>query len=362
MIPLLALLLACRDHADVTVISTRDLGPLEQADVIQGRDGGYSVLFGNQSVWAYGDTILSEEGEDGSAWRNNTASWTSDLDASDGVTGFDQAEDALGVPREFLPRTEEEEDYNLAHSGDACEDPCGAREALWPEDMVWDAARGRVLVFYTKIHGEPGEWNFWSMGYGIAEWVDFQTGPVRPEVRPGTDEPTLHWDADGPGWGAAAQVVDDDLYAWACDTDMVSKPCHLARAPLADALDPDTWRYWDGDDWTADMDKVAKLFDGESQLSIHYNPTLDRYLAVYARWTDNRIYLRTAPAPEGPWSKEIAAFDAEPPLSGDFGVYCGMAHGEYMRDNGGIELVSYYRSTTDWHGEVRVVEMEIASR
>ena len=41
------------------------MGPLQASPSIQGRDGGYSGVFAGRSVWLYGDTVLSFEGEDG---------------------------------------------------------------------------------------------------------------------------------------------------------------------------------------------------------------------------------------------------------------------------------------------------------
>jgi hypothetical protein len=70
----------------------------------------------------------------------------------------------LGAPEEFFPETEEEHAYNVAHSGEGCEEPCGGREVLWPMDAVEDTANSRVLAFYVKIHGEPGAWNFFPEG------------------------------------------------------------------------------------------------------------------------------------------------------------------------------------------------------
>ena len=148
---------ACAPAAEVEVVGARDLGALEVTDAIRGRDGGYSVLAWERSVWAYGDSILAFEGEDGSAWRNNTASWTADRDAADGVTGFSERVDGLGAPIELLPRTAEEAEFNAAHDGGDpnYEEPCGARKMLWPGAMVDDPARGRVLVLYSMFYGEP---------------------------------------------------------------------------------------------------------------------------------------------------------------------------------------------------------------
>lgn len=350
-------LLACSSAPDVEVVAARELGPLETTDAVKARDGGSSVSFGDRTVWLYGDSILSLAGEDGQSWRDNTWSWTTDLDASDGLTGFTEPVDGYGAPEELFPETEEEVAYNADHRGDDCVEPCGGREVLWPMAAVEDVARDRVLAFYVKIHGEPGAWNFYPRGYGVAVWEDFEAGPTRPEVAPGAEEPTLLFTEEVDAYGGAAVIVDDHLYAYACEGDG-EKPCRVARVELADVLDRGAWTFWDGEGWVADVEHAATLFAGNSQLSVHYNPLLDRFVAVHIDGVSDQVVLRTAEAPEGPWSREAFAFSAEP-AAGDGWVYCGYGHAELMGEGGRYEYVSYYRSTGDWTGEVRVVEVEV---
>lgn len=359
---LLGLLCACAPAAEVEVVASRDLGALEVTEAIRGRDGGYSVLAWERSVWAYGDSILAFEGEDGSAWRNNTASWTADLDAADGVTGFRERVDGLGAPIEFLPRTADEAAFNAAHdSGDpGCEEPCGARKMLWPGAMVDDPARGRVLVFYSKFYGEPGAWNFEAIGASIAVWEGLDATPERPELRPGSAEPTLLFPLDE-GWplfGSAALAVDDELYAYGCEGAW-AKHCHLGKAPLGEALDRDAWRFYDGDGWSEAIADAEPVLDAHTMLTVHFNAHVGRYLAIYSRPLDDDIYLRTAPAPEGPWSDEVLAVATTPGV-GDAANYSGLAHPELAREGGRYELISYHRATADWESEIRVVELELA--
>jgi hypothetical protein len=349
-------LLACHGANDLAVVDVTDLGPLETTPAVKARDGGYSAAFQGRSVWLYGDSILSLAGEDGTSWRDNSWSFTADLDPSDGLSGFEEPTDALGAPVEFFPETADEAAYNDAHrdTGAGCADePCGAREVLWPKAMVTSEDDASALIFYVKIHGEPGDWNFFDRGTGIATWSAFDAPIERPVVRDG-DEPTLLWDAGGIAPGTAALVESGTIYAYSCEEAAVGRPCRLGRVAFADALDPAAWSYFDGRDWSADPDAAASLFDGAPQLSVAWNAALGRYLAVYDDLGTVRI--RTASAPEGPWSRAIAAFDTEEPADGGW-TYCGIAHPEY--DDGASILVSYYRGTGDWTGEIRVVRVTL---
>jgi hypothetical protein len=340
------LLVACHPSPDVVVDEVVELGTLEQPESVRARDGGYSVGFQGRSLWLYGDCILSRAGEDGSSWRDNTGSWTEDLDASDGIAGFAQDEDGLGAPTEFFPQTAEEDAFDAAHAGEPCEQaPCGARYALWPGAAV--DAGDRVLAFYGKIYGEPGEWNFYEIGAGLAEW-DGET------VTRAADLGWLLEDGPTPGEGAA--VDGDTLYAYACEEDGWSKPCVVARAPLDDALDAGAWTWWDGEG-CGDRADAATLFDGASQMTVHFNASLGLWLAVYDSW--DTIRLRTSPAPEGPWSAEVDVAKTEASWDGGM-TYCGLAHPEYTRDT--TEIVSYYRSPADWEGEIRLLEVTLSPR
>ncbi len=356
------------DPPAVVVTATRDLGPLEQLAAIRGRDGGYSGRFADRSVWLYGDTILAFAGEDGTSWRNNTGSVTADFDATDGVTGFVQEVDGLGAPREFFPRTADEAEFNDAHSevlhGDQCEAPCGARFALWPGPLVADPARDRALIFYTEIYGEPGEWNFHSVGMGIATWAGLDQPVDRPVIDPGAAHPTLLFGEGEPMYASAAAVKDDTLYAFGCDSDGFGKPCRLARVALAEVLNRDAWRYYAGGDrWSEEPGDAIGLFDGMDMTTVHYSPRFERWLAFYSPPFANRVALRSAPALTGPWSDEATAFDTLAPVDDpDHYAYSGLGHPELQSADGSREYVSYYRGTGAWQGEIRLVELALAAR
>jgi hypothetical protein len=345
------------------VVQARELGPLPQPAVIKGRDGGYSGLFAGRSVWMYGDTVLAQAGEDGTGWRNNTASLTSDLAAADGIGGFSEETDGKGAPRELFPQTADERAFNEAHSevlrGAACEKPCGARWALWPGPLVDDAARGRALVVYNEIYGEPGDWNFHSVGTGIATWAGPGKPVERPILSPGSTHPTLLFHKDEPNFASAAAIHEGQLYLFGCHD--AKKACRLARAPLDRALDRAAWSYYAGGSrWASRPQDATALFEGMDMTSVHYSSYLQSWVAIYSPPFDNRVLMRSAPELVGPWSASVKLVDAVAPYkSGEF-AYSGLGHSEYAREGGRFEYVSYYRSTAAWQGEVRLVEVELA--
>lgn len=351
------------------VLATQDLGPLETNPIISGRDGAYSTRVGGTSVWVYGDTALTSPGADGGTWRHNTLSWTHDLYATDGITGFSDWADSIGAPIQFLPLTQDEIDYNALHHGDNCQvPPCNYEYGLWPGALVFDPDGGRVLYTYAKMLLGPGAWNFSTIGSGIAVGPEMPAGNVvRPVVDPTSTDPTLLFHQGEPVFLNAAFVerIGNVPYVYFYDCsggDGFTKPMHVARVPVASVLDRSTWRFYAGSDtWSASVTDAAVIFDGSDQLSVHYSPFLGRYLAIYLQPLSTNAVARVADHPEGPWSDPILMFNALRPYNGGLD-YCGMAHLEFQQDGGRIEYVGYVHDLAPFQAERRIVEVEFARR
>jgi hypothetical protein len=359
----LGLLAGCGEEGpppEVAMRAVRDLGPVETAASIRGRDGGYSLLRDGQAMFFFGDTILTSPGVDGTSWRNNTCASTADLDAQDGLGGFAERGDALGAPVECFPQTAGEQAFNQAHAGDPClEEPCGARYAVWPGSVVEDPERSRALAFYHLIVAEPGDFNFSRVGSSLAVWRDDQEAPERPELAPGAERPTLMFPLSDPAFGSAALVEDGWLYAFACETDWVAKPCRQGRVRLADALDRARWEFWAGDGWSADVGEAVSVMEGNDMLVVAWNRHLARFLAVYNQPMDHRVMLRTALHPEGPWSAPLEAFTCLEPTEGSEWIYDALPHPELAREDGRVQYLTYSRTTGFLQSELRLVELEL---
>jgi hypothetical protein len=355
LVAALPILLSCSGEtdADVEVVSVEVLGPMERPASIRGRDGGTSGRFQGRSVWVYGDSVATEMGTFPSTWRNNTMSWTADLDARDGITGFVQPVDALGAAREFFPRTDEEEAFNAAHvdRGDgSCTAPCGARYAIWGSGPIEDPVRNRALLVYGKIYSEPGEFNFSVLGMSIAVWESFDAAPVRVEVESDVADPGLLFAASEGEFGIPV-VSEDYLYLFACSGGGDdSRRCRLARAPLADVLRRPAWQFRARDGWSSDVARAAALFEGSPNMTVHWNAHVGRWLAVYISWSE--IVVRTAEQVDGPWSAPLTVYTAP-----EDGAIHALAHPEYQEDGGALEYVSYLAGD-----EFRLLRVRLARR
>jgi hypothetical protein len=334
---LLLALTNCSAPPGVNVLEVQQLGPIESPVTIDGRDGGGSGLFKGRSIWVYGDTVVKEKGSYPTTWRNNTMSWTNDLDASNGVSGFHQPVDPLRAPREFFPQTEDERAFNLAHVDDGdglCDDPCGARLAIWGSAPLEDTARDRALLTYGKVYAEPGGFHFSILGTSIAVWEDFDEGPLRPNVRSNLDDPTLLFDAKK-GEYAIPVIADERLYLFSCSGGPDdSRECRLARAPLENILHRDAWEFRSDDHWSTNIDDATPLFEGSPNLTVYWNAHLRRWVAIYMSWGE--IIIRSAEQVQGPWSDKSVVF-----VPSEEGAIHAFGHAEYQENGGEVEYITY---------------------
>lgn len=95
------------------VVVSTDLGVLSDASAPSlWRDGGASVLVGNQLLWFFADTIFPFVSVDGTQLRTNTAASASPL----APAALAEPLDANGAPAQFVPFTVDEAAYNARHA------------------------------------------------------------------------------------------------------------------------------------------------------------------------------------------------------------------------------------------------------
>jgi Domain of unknown function (DUF4185) len=100
-------------------------------------------------------------------------------------------------------------------------------------------------------------------------------------------------------------------------------PCRLARVALELAEDGAAYRFWSGDAWVPDVASAAIVIDHvPSTLSVAYSDHLQKFLAVHTVALGNRIALRWADRPEGPWYSlgEVETLPGGGPYASTFGA------------------------------------------
>jgi hypothetical protein len=364
-------LTSCSQHSnsgsmqDFAVAQVTDLGTIPTNPDIVGRDGGYSALFQGNSVWLYGDTFLANPNTDGRTLISDSWSFTTDLTAQSGITGFNERLDSSGAPAMLLQETTVEHAFNQAHNGNSCQQqPCGERWALWPMSIVVDPASNQAFVFYMLIFAKPGAFNFQGYGSSVAIWQNLQALPQRPEFNPPivADHPDVMFGQSEPSFGTAALVNNGTLYVYGCQfpDDGADEGCRLGKVAPDNVADRNAWTFYTGtSQWSANDQDAIPVFTGSSIVSVSWNNFLQRFVAVYSKPFSQDVMMRTAQNPEGPWSAEITAFTAMQPSQGN--VYDAHAHSEYDSNGGQTIYVTYSRSTGSFSSEVRLVSLQLKS-
>jgi Domain of unknown function (DUF4185) len=338
--------------------SVTDLGSVSQNPVISARDGIMSGEFDGQSFWAFGDTVLTVPGRDGDSWSDNTLSWTTDLDASDGITLAGDHLDSTGAPTEFLPWTPEERRFNERHDPQLCtQQPCGAEYALWGGPVVPDPERDRLLLPYMEIYRVIGNPGWKTIGAGIATWTP-GSPVVRPIENPGSRTPTLMWGPSEIPYTSGWVSDGETLFAYGCQAGFLVQHCHVARVGLADATDKAKWTYYaGGETWSSTpADSVTVFEGGAAGNAIQYLPYLGEYLAVYNGVFSDEVRYRVSSTPWGPWSDEAVMFVGLPGWQGSID-YAAEAHPEYAQDGGRTQFVTYFHTTGFLEGNIPLVEV-----
>lgn len=307
-------------------------------------EGGQSAQVGDRSLWVFHQSGVP-------SGPSSASATLADADASDGLYPFEANVDAEGDLRALIRLTDEEAAFNADNSV-PCTDGC-AYVSMWTGPIVHDPEGGRALIFYNKriLRENQPEPTFFEqlfgqrkpssneyVGTGLAVWRDDEVRAERPEPGVWSDEPTLMFRGPEPRVGAAAVIDGEFLYGYACDGE--GHPCVVARAPLAEALQREAWRFFAGSgEWSGEHARAEELFEGAPVMSVHHSELAGAFVAVYARSAG--IVVRTAPRPEGPWSdaEEIhRPFIAVPGAT----IRGAALHPELSRADGTIDYVTYF--------------------
>ncbi len=331
------------------VDAIREVGVLPRWSGIEDQERCNSGEFQGRAVWLFGRTIVRSNSS-APVWIPNTWCWSRDHDARDGIA-LQQLTDALGAPRQLIPYTPAERAQLETDTTDAI--------LLQPGSLIEDPARGRALILYTR--GNQAR-NVFSpqreIGSSIALWTDPTAAAVRPALRPGTPEPTLLFQGGEPQFSAGAVVREDMLYLYASRPSFLTKSILVARAPLARALEREAWRFHsENGRWVADWRRATEIMQGGTEVSVHWNQHLRRYLAITSQGLSGEMELRTAPRPEGPWSRPHAIGTGLQPDERRQWSGGAIAHAHLARDGGRRQYVTFRRSRGAFGSEIRVLEI-----
>lgn len=305
----------------------------------RGADSAYSVeLSKDRVLWLFGDTFV-DPARDGSRvngpnvfLRNSVALQipsqpaepdTTQRDLSRSTFQFFTGPERAQTPTSFFSETEE---------GDW----------FWPLHGIV-LPDGQLLLFRIQVAKV-------STGFGFAVRGWDAVAIDSPQAPPNTWAPrVVTRQLDAPYLiGSSVLAHGQHLYTFAAKNDDADHTLYLARFSLdalrglpAEALSDPEWYTAAGyQRQSAGATPAALLAEGQIEISVHYEPKLERFIQIQTRGlfaSDPRtaVVYRTATALEGPWSPMIELWKPPVPEGADPNkllVYAAKAHPEQTGD------------------------------
>jgi hypothetical protein len=323
---------------DGAVEAKYSVEPMPQYDALftkekgwTGADGAYSVALSETvTLWLYSDTWIGNivDGQHKDATMiNNTIALQNGKDPSTASVTFFWQTTKDGKPAAFIS-------------------PADGIGGFWIFHGV--AADGNLYLFLTQIV-EDGKY----IGTWLGQVDNPQDEPLKWRVRQ-YKVPFGRYSQDGNLFFGSAVMKDGDfVYIYGCDEDwkkgMDERSMVVARIPPDKIADFEKWRFWNGADWVADVNKAGGLFNGlAAEYSVSFQPAMKKYVAVYTdKGMSANIMMRISDTPVGPWSEPYMVYKCpEYKWHKTYFCYAGKGHQEL---SGPDELIiTYACNSTDF--------------
>ena len=258
--------------------------------LIQGADGGASVVDGDRTWWLFGDTLFLAQS--GKQIEPNSIAWSAGGAPGQCPQLTYYTRGGIGVP--FLAKD-------------------GAL-TVWPSGAF--AIDDHTIGLYVAYVYGSGPYAYWIGDLGV---VSVDTSTMQVTV------------LDRSIWNATSGARDQVIGAEPIETDAsgnlrlvlqtLAGDRILARVPSYRIADPTAYQYWDGQTWSANQgaaaplwgrpqttDPLSRLASFDNGASIAYNAYLGKYVSVGNIGSD-KIGARVADRLEGPWSAPVVWID-----------------------------------------------------
>lgn len=296
--------------------------------LVQGADGGLSVVAAGRSYWLFGDTLFLPQS--GKQIEQNSIAWSDERDA-DGCPHLTyHVRDGIAAP--FLPK-----DGSLTS---------------WPSGAIANA--DGTIDFYTVYVYGSGPYAYWIGEVGLAR-VDPRTMQVEILAR-------RLWDANS---GFRSQAIAAQPVEMAPDgllrvvVQALNGEKLLARVARERIHIAAAYEYWDGAGWSADpaaaaplwplpqaTSAVEKLAMFENSAHIVWNAHLGKYVAL-TNAGHAAVGARTADRLEGPWSELEPWLDCLSVAQEAVPVcYSTLQHPQFATDGGLTLFITFTRAAT----------------
>ncbi|WEK34228.1 MAG: DUF4185 domain-containing protein [Candidatus Pseudobacter hemicellulosilyticus] len=153
---------------------------------------------------------------------------------------------------------------------------------------------------------------------------------------------------------AAAGAKDPDGYVYIYGVRGKTKALMVARVQPESIESFDQWRFWDGQEWTADAGKIATVTDRLSNELGVMQLADGRYaLTFQADGLGKYVALRLGASPVGPWGRVIELFDVSASVSEDKDLFPYNAKAHPVLSGPNELLISYNVNSFDFFNDIK---------
>lgn len=269
-------------------------------------DGRIFIVFGD----TFGPRSEGHTGAGGALWRSNTMAYTTDRDATDGIRIDGWITDAVGTAKEIIPGRKNSFEVTKI-----------------PTHGV--SANSNMYVYFMSVShwGDHGQWD--ANYSGVARSTD--SGQTFDIIE------GLQWPGDSNFIQMAIAPYGDHFYFWAIPAGRFGG-AHLMRVNQNQVEELDAFEYYSGmrggvPVWRRSPDDAVMIVEPPvGELSVVWNPYLQRWIMTYLNEDTAAIELREAREPWGPWSTpfRLAHASRYPAL---YGAYM---HPAYFEEEGRV--------------------------
>jgi hypothetical protein len=295
-----------------------------------GADVAYSIpLAADKTFWLFGDTFDGQV-SDGQRVHARMIHSSIAIQRSGEAPDFYYPTNKKGAPESFMKSPDGKTDF-------------------WLLDGV---RLDRGLFFFMLQMQWTGNsvWGFHSVGTWLATVANPDDPPARWKIKKKKLPFLTAPNGEPASFGSAILQSGGFIYVYGYTNPKntsAPKSLLLARVPENRLDDFTAWEFYTKDGWTGDFEKTTSPFtDAPPEGSVSWQPLVKKFVFVYMDGIWGKIVMRTANAPEGPWSAPAMIYQCpEIKITPKVFCYAAKAHPELGGTN--ELLISYASNSMD---------------
>jgi hypothetical protein len=299
-----------------------------------GADVAYSVPLGSdKTLWIFGDTFVGRV-------LDGKRTLAKMIHSSIAIQRFGEE------PQFYYPVDKKREPQSFIKS-------LGPKNYFWLSDGV-RTERGLYLFMQQVQWLNDSTWGFKCVGSWLVSVKNPDASPDLWKIS-SRKLPFIHL-TDGQDAVLGCEMLKSAnyiyIYGYSNHTNSAAaKNLTLARAPENGLGNPDLWAFYSNGTWTKDFEKTTSIFSGVgAEGSVSWQPFLKKFVFVYSDGIWGTILMRTAEAPEGPWSAPEKLYQC-PDMKFSPQVFCYAAKG-HPELSATDELLISYAANSESFSEV----------